>query len=69
LNFLIVSGEAATRGSEGSISLATAIFIGPPAAREARAMSAAVLLKKDATPIDGALRDQVRSGKSPSGSE
>jgi hypothetical protein len=30
---LIVSGEAATRGSEGSISLATAIFIRPPAAR------------------------------------
>jgi hypothetical protein len=32
-----VSGEAATRGSDGSISLATAIFMGPPAAREARA--------------------------------
>jgi hypothetical protein len=29
----MVSGEAATRGSEGSISLATAIFMGPPAAR------------------------------------
>src|SRR4029077_11454355 len=27
LNFFTVSGEAATRGSEGSISLATAIFI------------------------------------------
>src|SRR5437763_9571315 len=30
LNFLTVSGDAATRGSEGSISLATAIFMGPP---------------------------------------
>src|SRR6266446_9611821 len=37
LNFFTVSGEAATRGSEGSISLATAIFIRPPAARGARA--------------------------------
>src|SRR5437764_9041698 len=33
LNFFTVSGDAATRGSEGSISLATAIFISPPAAR------------------------------------
>src|SRR5476651_1192616 len=32
LNFFTVSGDAATRGSDGSISLATAIFIGPPAA-------------------------------------
>src|SRR4051812_12741154 len=31
LNFFTVSGDAATRGSEGSISLATAIFMGPPA--------------------------------------
>src|SRR5215471_20177898 len=30
LNFFTVSGEAATRGSAGSISLATAIFVGPP---------------------------------------
>src|SRR5215475_2477219 len=30
LNFFTVSGEAATRGSEGSISLATAIFMRPP---------------------------------------
>src|SRR5216684_4784718 len=37
LNFFTVSGEAATRGSAGSISLATAIFIRPPAARGARA--------------------------------
>ena len=34
LNFFTVSGEAATRGSDGSISLATAIFMGPPATRE-----------------------------------
>src|SRR5476649_338766 len=32
LYFFTVSGEAATRGSDGSISLATAIFMGPPAA-------------------------------------
>src|SRR5205085_2530879 len=31
LNFFTVSGDAATRGSDGSISLATAIFIKPPA--------------------------------------
>jgi hypothetical protein len=34
-----VSGEAATRGSDGSISLATAIFMEPPAARGARAQA------------------------------
>ena len=39
LNFFTVSGEAATRGSDGSISLATAIFMGPPAALEARAQA------------------------------
>src|SRR5215475_13006803 len=33
LNFLIVSGETATRGSLGSISLATAIFMRPPAGK------------------------------------
>src|SRR5664279_305735 len=37
LNFFTVSGEAATRGSAGSISLATAIFMKPPAAQDARA--------------------------------
>src|SRR4030081_3131522 len=37
LNFFTVSGEAATRGSDGSISLATAIFIRPPAAQGTRA--------------------------------
>src|SRR5713101_2466628 len=37
LNFFTVSGEAATRDSDGSISLATAIFIRPPAAQGARA--------------------------------
>src|SRR5215510_12352203 len=36
LNFLTVSGDAATRGSDGSISLATAIFIRPPLARDTR---------------------------------
>src|ERR1019366_1777016 len=42
LYFFTVSGEAATRGSDGSISLATAIFMGPPAAREARARKLAL---------------------------
>ena len=37
LNFFTVSGEAATRGSNGSISLATAIFMRPPARMRARA--------------------------------
>src|SRR5258705_4896330 len=37
LNFFTVSGEAATRGSDGSISLATAIFMEPPGAAGARA--------------------------------
>src|ERR1700722_6886104 len=36
LYFFTVSGETATRGSDGSISLATAIFMGPPAARGTR---------------------------------
>src|ERR1700741_603036 len=36
LNFLTVSGDAATRGSDGSISLATAIFMRPPLARTRR---------------------------------
>src|SRR3979409_1726322 len=36
LNFFTLSGEAATRGSDGSISLATAIFIRPPAAQGPR---------------------------------
>src|SRR5215831_8202935 len=44
LNFFTVSGEAATRGSDGSISLATAIFIGPPdGARRARKTGVAPL--------------------------
>src|ERR1700693_4605237 len=42
LNFFTVSGEAATRGSDGSISLATAIFMGPPA-RGARASKLALI--------------------------
>src|ERR1700710_2054218 len=41
LNFFTVSGDAATRGSEGSISLATAIFIGPPAALGTRVSGSA----------------------------
>src|SRR3954454_7361434 len=40
LNFFTVSGDAATRGSEGSISLATAIFMGPPAALGTRVSGA-----------------------------
>src|SRR3981081_4476422 len=47
LNFFTVSGEAATRGSDGSISLATAIFMGPPAARGARAQTSAYSAKMD----------------------
>src|SRR4051794_33702850 len=42
LNFFTVSGDAATRGSEGSISLATAIFIKPPAPLCARVSGCAV---------------------------
>src|SRR5271168_4726997 len=49
LNFLIESGEAATRGSDGSISLATAIFMGPPAgAGRARKQTGAHLVAMDA---------------------
>src|SRR6266478_4244777 len=36
LNFFTVSGDAATRGSDGSISLAPAIFIAPPTAQRRR---------------------------------
>src|SRR5262245_16111213 len=36
LNFFTVSGDAATRGSDGSISLATAIFMRPPLAQTRR---------------------------------
>src|SRR3954454_8144395 len=42
LNFFTVSGDAATRGSEGSISLATAIFIKPPAPAGTRVSGCAV---------------------------
>src|SRR5436305_2954165 len=41
LNFLMVSGDTATLGSEGSISLATAIFMGPPAAQGTRVSGSA----------------------------
>src|SRR5712675_1469114 len=48
LNFFTVSGETATRGSDGSISLATAIFMGPPAgAGRAREQTSAYLAKLD----------------------
>src|SRR5580693_7229329 len=51
LNFFIESGEAATRGSDGSISLATAIFMGPPAgAGHARERVGACLAKLDTGP-------------------
>src|SRR5664279_1585742 len=53
LNFFTVSGDAATRGSEGSISLATAIFIRPPAARSAREQTSAY-----STRIDTGLRPE-----------
>src|SRR5260370_42260955 len=59
LNFFTVSGEAATRGSDGSISLATAIFIGPPAAQGTRVRKCVVFeggLPAAAQPG----RDQVR---------
>src|ERR1700686_1018858 len=41
LYFFTVSGEMATRGSDGSLSFATAIFMGPPA-RETRAQLAVI---------------------------
>src|SRR5713226_6230309 len=47
LNFFTVSGEAATRGSDGSISLATAIFMGPPAARGAREQTSVISAELD----------------------
>src|SRR5215469_15341333 len=54
LNFFTVSGEAATRGSAGSISLATAIFMRPPdGARRAR--------KTGVAPPDAAQRRGNRS--------
>src|ERR1700694_2643265 len=77
LNFFTVSGEAATRDSVGSISLATAIFIRPPAAQGARArenvsQGGIPVLRPEsgqflqgAPPIGGATGD-IRSGKSPS---
>src|SRR5665811_210647 len=46
LNFFTESGEAATRGSDGSISLATAIFMGPPAARGTRASKLAPIQQR-----------------------
>src|SRR3984885_11876244 len=46
LNFFTVSGEAATRGSDGSISFATAIFMRPPAAQHARASKLALISQR-----------------------
>ncbi len=43
LYFFTVSGEAATRGSDGSTSLATAIFMEPPAARGTRTSKLALI--------------------------
>src|ERR1700759_2673767 len=55
LYFFTVSGEAATRGSDGSISLATAIFMGPPAVRGAPAQqTCAYFVKLDTAFAAGA---------------
>src|SRR5882672_4244931 len=53
LNFFTVSGEAATRGSDGSISLATAIFMRPPAAQDARAIVKLALIPRGWIPVLG----------------
>src|ERR1700738_754657 len=55
LYFLTVSGEAATRGSDGSISLATAIFMGPPAARGAHEQASAI-----STGMDTGLEPELK---------
>src|SRR5690348_820633 len=52
LNFFTVSGEAATRGSAGSISLATAIFIRPPESAR-RAHKTGVAPPRPAQPLKG----------------
>src|ERR1700734_2220427 len=79
LNFFTVSGEAATRGSDGSISLATAIFMGPPAARGAptREQTSAYFAGMDTSfatgmgatvriaPPDDGTTGGIRSGRSP----
>src|ERR1700679_3220780 len=80
LNFFTVSGEAATRGSDGSISLATAIFMRPPAARGTRARASYRYFRKDgywfynrnvgnfqiASPGWQRDRQPIKSGRSPS---
>src|SRR6185295_1861844 len=62
LNFFTVSGEAATRGSNGSISLATAIFMRPPARMRARAFKGrdVYLLQHDAWSAIG-FSNQVKA--------
>src|SRR5512141_401663 len=61
VNFFTVSGDAATRGSEGSISLATAIFIRPPAARNARGQTSAYSGEIDTGFATGAISSRRRA--------
>src|ERR1700755_2132084 len=59
LNFFTVSGDAATRGSEGSISLATAIFMEPPAAQGTRVSRSA---RREAARSDGLGQENRHQG-------
>src|SRR5579871_3263562 len=61
LNFFTVSGDAATRGSDGSISLATAIFMGPPAARKTHRRHSGQIGKSGAGLATGYKRACLRS--------
>src|ERR1700759_5100028 len=61
LYFFTVSGDAATRGSAGSISLATAIFIKPPAARDAREQTSAYSAEIGTGFITGAISSRRRA--------
>src|ERR1700741_3374380 len=60
LNFFTVSGETATRGSAGSISLATAIFMEPPdgARRAHNTRVAPVATRRNLTGSDQEVRHQ-----------
>src|SRR3984885_13062457 len=58
LNFFTVSGDAATRGSEGSISLATAIFMEPPAAQGTRVSGTARRMTARSTGLGQEKRHQ-----------
>src|SRR6266404_7432501 len=75
LNFFTVSGEAATRGSDGSISLATAIFIKPPGAAGARASKLAsfslswIPVSQPACVLISSHRRGVGAGSDASGQE